>query len=212
MEDRPGAARPLRQAGRRAPPRGPGARVPPRCCSARQYAATRPASVAAGSHRWSTSAARGCASSAVAAPVHGTDHALRADLMGALLARSRDPEPHLVWLTRPGELLPHDVDLAWLAAARTAWAEAGRDLYVGRGHPPRLVGPAQRPAPRVAADPGLTDPRVTPRCGPARWCACWRGSPPAWPAARRTGRGRSGRASAARTTPRRWCRSGSAAR
>ena len=63
----------------------------------------------------------------VAAPVHGTDHALRADLMGALLARSPDPAP-LVWLTRPGKLHVHDVDLAWLAAAGTAWAEAGRDL------------------------------------------------------------------------------------
>lgn len=58
---------------------------------------------------------------------HGTDHAVRSDLMAALLARSPDPDP-LVWLTRPGELHTHDVDAAWLAAARTAWAEAGRDL------------------------------------------------------------------------------------
>jgi len=63
----------------------------------------------------------------VAAPVHGTDHALRTDLMAALLACSPDPAP-LVWLTRPGELQTHDVDAAWLAAARAAWAEAGRDL------------------------------------------------------------------------------------
>jgi hypothetical protein len=62
-----------------------------------------------------------------AAPVHGTDHALRTDLMAALLARSPEPEP-FVWLTRPGELQTHDVDAAWLAAARAAWAEAGRDL------------------------------------------------------------------------------------
>ena len=63
----------------------------------------------------------------VAAAVHGTDHALRADLVAVLLARSPDPEP-LVWLTRPGELQTHDVDAAWLAACAAAWAEAGRDL------------------------------------------------------------------------------------
>ncbi|MGZ5398779.1 MAG: hypothetical protein ACXWDM_02120 [Nocardioides sp.] len=63
----------------------------------------------------------------LAGSVRGTDHALRTDLMAALLARSPGPEP-LVWLTRPGELQTHDVDPAWLAAARAAWAEAGRDL------------------------------------------------------------------------------------
>ena len=63
----------------------------------------------------------------IAAPVHGTDHALRTDLMAALLARSPGPEP-LVWLTRPGELQTHDVDVAWLAAAAAAGAEADRDL------------------------------------------------------------------------------------
>lgn len=63
----------------------------------------------------------------VAAAVHDTDHALRADLMAALLARSPDSET-MVWLTRPGELHTHDVDAAWLAASATAWAEAGRDL------------------------------------------------------------------------------------
>lgn len=63
----------------------------------------------------------------VAAIVQGTDHALRADLMAALLSRSHDYAP-LVWLTRPGELSTHDVDAAWLAASAAAWAEAGRDL------------------------------------------------------------------------------------
>jgi hypothetical protein len=57
-----------------------------------------------------------------------TDHALRSDVMAALLART-GPAPHLVWLTRPGELVPHDVDVAWLSAAATAYAEAGCDLW-----------------------------------------------------------------------------------
>ena len=34
----------------------------------------------------------------------------------------------LVWLTRPGELDLQDVDAAWLAAARTAYAEAAAPL------------------------------------------------------------------------------------
>ena len=63
----------------------------------------------------------------VGAAVHGTDHALRTDLMAALLARARDAAP-LVWLTRPGELETHDVDAAWLTAALAASAEADRDL------------------------------------------------------------------------------------
>ena len=63
----------------------------------------------------------------VPAALHGTDAALRADLMAALLARCPVPVP-LVWLTRPGELATHDVDAAWLSAASTAAAEADRDL------------------------------------------------------------------------------------
>ena len=57
------------------------------------------------------------------------DHALRADVVAALLRRHRstDPAP-LVWLTRPGELCLQDVDAAWLAAARTAAAEAEQPL------------------------------------------------------------------------------------
>jgi hypothetical protein len=62
-----------------------------------------------------------------AAALSNTDHALRADVAAALLART-GPPAHLVWLTRPGELEPQDVDLAWLAAAQSAYAEAGRDL------------------------------------------------------------------------------------
>ena len=66
-----------------------------------------------------------------------TDHALRTDVLAAMLAavpagvvrgdegRRRTP---LVWLTRPGELDLQDVDAEWLAAALAAGAEAGRDL------------------------------------------------------------------------------------
>ena len=34
----------------------------------------------------------------------------------------------IVWLTRPGELDLQDVDAAWLAASRAAFAEAEREL------------------------------------------------------------------------------------
>lgn len=62
-----------------------------------------------------------------AAPATGTDLALRCDVVAALLAGAGSAS-HLMWLTRPGELEPHDVDLAWLAAACAAYAEADRDL------------------------------------------------------------------------------------
>lgn len=54
------------------------------------------------------------------------DHALRVEVISALLRRAG--EQALVWLVRPGELVMQDVDAAWLAAARQAYAEAGRDL------------------------------------------------------------------------------------
>lgn len=65
-----------------------------------------------------------------------TDHALRADvvaaMLGAVLGARRGGEgpasPPWVWLARAGDLAPHDLDVAWLAAARTAYAEAGTDL------------------------------------------------------------------------------------
>jgi hypothetical protein len=54
------------------------------------------------------------------------EHALRADLVAALLRRTRTgPVEPLVWLTRTGELVLEDVDAAWLSAARSAYAEAG---------------------------------------------------------------------------------------
>ena len=67
------------------------------------------------------------------AALTGTDHALRCDLVAALLATLRakvtdaDADP-IVWLTRPGLLGAEDVDQAWLSAAATAYAEAERDL------------------------------------------------------------------------------------
>jgi hypothetical protein len=63
---------------------------------------------------------------AVAAHTAATDHALRCDQLAAMLAATDGP--HLVWVTRPGELTLHDVDAAWLSAALAAYAEAGRDL------------------------------------------------------------------------------------
>ena len=60
---------------------------------------------------------------------HPLDLALRTDALEAMVRRTRRPGPApLVWLTRRGGLEVADVDLAWLAAARTASAELGRPL------------------------------------------------------------------------------------
>lgn len=61
-----------------------------------------------------------------------TDPGLRADVALALLRRAAvlTPRPCL-WLTRPGELSPHDDDLRWLGP--TSWAGASL------GSPVRLV-------------------------------------------------------------------------
>ena len=57
------------------------------------------------------------------------DHALRADALEAMVRRTRRPGPApLVWLTRPGVEVTADVDLLWLAAARTAAAELACSL------------------------------------------------------------------------------------
>ena len=68
----------------------------------------------------------------VAHGVRGTetlDADLRVEVVGALLCRARADAPApWVWLTRPGELTWHDVDVEWLAAARTAYAEAAVPL------------------------------------------------------------------------------------
>ncbi len=61
-----------------------------------------------------------------------SDPALRADVTLTLLRRAAvlSPRPYL-WLTRPGELSPHDDDLRWLGP--TSWAGASL------GSPLRLV-------------------------------------------------------------------------
>jgi len=59
-------------------------------------------------------------------PDEPTDHALRADIVAAMLGRTRD-EPWL-WLSRRGDLALHDLDAQWLAAACTAYGESGVDL------------------------------------------------------------------------------------
>ncbi|MEP9365456.1 hypothetical protein ABLE68_20985 [Nocardioides sp. CN2-186] len=59
------------------------------------------------------------------------DHALRCDVVAALLRRSWRPgsgSVPMMWLTRTGELDLQDVDVAWMAAARAASAEAGIGL------------------------------------------------------------------------------------
>ena len=61
------------------------------------------------------------------------DHALRCDVVAALLRRGRNRAPvdgavPLVWLTRPGILVAGDVDQEWVAPARAAYAEAGAAL------------------------------------------------------------------------------------
>lgn len=62
-------------------------------------------------------------------PRAGLDDALRTEVVGALLARGRErPGVPMVWLTRPGELAWHDLEAAWLAPCRRAYAEAGVPL------------------------------------------------------------------------------------
>lgn len=60
-------------------------------------------------------------------PEDPDDHAARADVLAAMLQRSRRVAGAvpLVWLTRTGPLDLQDVDAAWLASARTAADEAG---------------------------------------------------------------------------------------
>jgi hypothetical protein len=61
------------------------------------------------------------------------DHALRADVVAALLSSVRRRAPRtdavpMLWLTRSGPLEVGDLDLAWLSAALAASAEAGLGL------------------------------------------------------------------------------------
>jgi hypothetical protein len=71
----------------------------------------------------------------VVGPDDELDHALRTDVVAALLHTSRRHAPvagaaPMLWLTRSGPLEVGDVDLAWLAAARAASAEAAVDLML----------------------------------------------------------------------------------
>ncbi len=59
-------------------------------------------------------------------PDEPLDHALRADVVAALLQRGRRRGAvPLLWLTRPGPLELQDVDAAWVSGVRAAGAEAG---------------------------------------------------------------------------------------
>ncbi|MDO7869425.1 hypothetical protein [Nocardioides jiangxiensis] len=62
------------------------------------------------------------------APADVADHALRSDLVLTLLAMHRDEARPGVWLTRSGTPDEHDLDLAWLAAARAGFRESAADL------------------------------------------------------------------------------------
>ena len=54
------------------------------------------------------------------------DAGLRADLVLAMLRQAAVRTPHpFLWLTRPGELSPHDDDLRWLGPSRWACAAVG---------------------------------------------------------------------------------------
>jgi hypothetical protein len=58
------------------------------------------------------------------------DPGLRADVALAMLRRSATLTARpVVWLTRPGELSPHDDDLRWLGP--TAWASQALGVHVG---------------------------------------------------------------------------------
>ena len=67
-------------------------------------------------------------SQATFTPAHeATDHALRVDVVEAMLRRlGRTLGPPLVWLSRPGPLGREDADLHWHAAVRTAATELQR--------------------------------------------------------------------------------------
>jgi hypothetical protein len=55
------------------------------------------------------------------------DTALRTDVLAAML-EGAPPDWMSTWLTRPGRPVLGDDDLAWLAAARTAYGMHGRQL------------------------------------------------------------------------------------
>jgi len=61
-----------------------------------------------------------------ASPDESLDHALRTDVVAAMVHRSRrSGTVPMLWLTRSGPLELQDVDAQWLAAGRAATGEAG---------------------------------------------------------------------------------------
>ena len=57
------------------------------------------------------------------------DHALRTEVVSALLRRARTwTDAPVCWLTRPGHAAWHDLDAAWLSPSAAAFAEAGLPL------------------------------------------------------------------------------------
>lgn len=127
----------------------------------------------------------GRAASFVELPVDRLDHGLRTEVMAALLSRAlvHDPEP-VTWVTRPGGVEIHDADLAWLAAARAAYGEAGvalamavvtrdgwRDPRTGRGatwkrlRDRRTVERSELGSAEQKGSPAKPDDAVGPRSG-----------------------------------------------
>ena len=61
----------------------------------------------------------------------GLDHALRCDVLEAMLKRAAHLDqgrPLMTWLTRPGSLDVQDIDLAWLRAVTAVNGETERAL------------------------------------------------------------------------------------
>lgn len=60
-----------------------------------------------------------------ACPQAIVDHGLRTEVVARLLRWVPQEQPCGAWLTRLGDTEPEDIDLHWLAATRSAFAEAG---------------------------------------------------------------------------------------
>ena len=84
------------------------------------------------------------------------DHALRCDVLEAMLAPP-GTGPLMTWLTRPGDLEPQDVDLAWLRGRRRRERRDRAAAAVRRRHPRGLARP-----------PLGRRPHLAPAAGPAR--------------------------------------------
>ncbi len=60
--------------------------------------------------------------------VPGLDAGLRTEVVDRLLAACDTTSQPLVWLSRPGVPVLHDLDACWLAATRQAFAQLGWEL------------------------------------------------------------------------------------